>query len=1171
VIYNKGAVGVFEWSVVDTPDSVPSQIKELLNPCNLGAGITKIAVSNDFSPIWAIVRRGDRNGLDKGGAQLSLYMTPDIGQTWTDIPYRNLASAQSGTENGTLVWDMAIAPDNPKIIVVACSNIELRQIKQEIWLSTDQGSHWENTLWTPPGDSTSQLISAMAISIDYGNRKILAGTRDGTGKNTGSLFMTKLTGFGGWNVQDTSGNPPSNNPIAGDILAAKFSPNFDKDHTIIVLYTNGTAGQEGTWLAIGTHDTSKNITHFQQATSHVEIKNSDADAGNSARPDEIITANIEIPFDFSGESVDRRHVYVSVDAVDRVRDTSPNRGIYRVEKDRIFTLMDNTSTFGFVEAVNHPRRVSSIAYFGVCSIGKLLVGEALGFASTRTVPTWFTDSPTIYPIPCWYPALKPTTGAGCGATERILSGIANGYGNAQVAWSPAGEMAYIATCSTSLGPWAVPTIQGGAITPERQWPAGYMRVEPNDESAFGMTRNNGETWNQLGLINTEMSKLTDVAVAPDCTTIYLASIGCGGERQQTYSVWRSTVNPNVAAPLPANRRWERVLLQIYPARSESADSLALLRLIDSCTDKPDGEIIASGLMGTRDLAWSPDFGDYWAHIKIGDVLQDFCFETSTSMYAMSPSGMVQKISYSGTSWDPRLPLISTKFRQAHTISSYPAGHVLVGAGMTDEGTNCLAAYCSNMNSDKPVFSLLAPKRTQITGNIHVAFDPDFRNNGFIYINSEPGKPRGLGGSVYRNSVKNVSDWIKANMINGGVAYGANQLQHNVVNHFGLIIAKTGNPQPALYSVHDRINTSQRRFNSGVCRTLTPRDTLTKPGMKWDCLQIYNPLSTEGVVFSLEPSSLKSCGCCTLDTNTGLYAIDDNYYANNQNVEISLDGIAAVRERGMLWTFMDIDVKRGPTCPSEGIAPQVTQLPSVLERAIKAQQIKEIKQKELQKIVVFTEGKYDRSIIESAWSKLNGGSDCPYTIVECDTTIGGASGGSGGAPQLVKTLEGTMRVFGSKIIGIFDRDSEGIKQFKVLSKNKNFVNWRGREDILAFENGNTYAMLLPIPPNREICARCENLSIEFMFADHVLEKKTKDGRGLQLESPDIRMEIRIKGRPVPEELFDSSKMDIPDSLLKECRQIGSGKDVFAYEIVPSLSSTEFQPFKTLFQLIEEIIK
>ena len=50
--------------------------------------------------------------------------------------------------------------------------------------------------------------------------------------------------------------------------------------------------------------------------------------------------------------------------------------------------------------------------------------------------------------------------------------------------------------------------------------------------------------------------------------------------------------------------------------------------------------------------------------------------------------------------------------------------------------------------------------------------------------------------------------------------------------------------------------------------------MPKPGICWDCLDIFTPLTTTGVQFTLEPTSLKYCGCCTLDTNTTLYAIDD---------------------------------------------------------------------------------------------------------------------------------------------------------------------------------------------------------------------------------------------------------------------------------------------------------
>lgn len=40
-----------------------------------------------------------------------------------------------------------------------------------------------------------------------------------------------------------------------------------------------------------------------------------------------------------------------------------------------------------------------------------MAGERYGYPCTATVPTWFTDAPSVCPIHCWYPAVKPTTGA----------------------------------------------------------------------------------------------------------------------------------------------------------------------------------------------------------------------------------------------------------------------------------------------------------------------------------------------------------------------------------------------------------------------------------------------------------------------------------------------------------------------------------------------------------------------------------------------------------------------------------------------------------------------------------------------------------------------------------------------------------------------------------------
>jgi hypothetical protein len=160
--------------------------------------------------------------------------------------------------------------------------------------------------------------------------------------------------------------------------------------------------------------------------------------------------------------------------------------------------------------------------------------------------------------------------------------------------------------------------------------------------------------------------------------------------------------------------------------------------------------------------------------------------------------------------------------------------------------------------------------------------------------------------------------------------------------FGLVQAWTGAPQPTLYSAHNVINVSQwvaatnPVSDSAVCRVLKPRDGMPKPGIIWDCLDIFSPLNTSGVRFTLEPSSLKACGCCTVDTNTTLYAIDNEsggaalsgrwWPANVTPVGAWVYAVGYAPfmaptaapfnawgngPQGMLWAYTDCLAKKGP--------------------------------------------------------------------------------------------------------------------------------------------------------------------------------------------------------------------------------------------------------------------
>ena len=162
----------------------------------------------------------------------------------------------------------------------------------------------------------------------------------------------------------------------------------------------------------------------------------------------------------------------------------------------------------------------------------------MGFPCTATVPTWFTDSPTTCPIPCWYPALKPTTGAANQGTCAV--GIQDGTWRryrrlecrrlTRPGSHRLSSQYDICNSRRRIHPRRKHRACRRSLSAQQQvlafwWEAaGHFDARTNDESAFAISRNNGETWNQLSLIDTTIDWFNDVAVAPDCTTIYLASV-----------------------------------------------------------------------------------------------------------------------------------------------------------------------------------------------------------------------------------------------------------------------------------------------------------------------------------------------------------------------------------------------------------------------------------------------------------------------------------------------------------------------------------------------------------------------------------------------------------------------------------------------------------------------
>ena len=67
------------------------------------------------------------------------------------------------------------------------------------------------------------------------------------------------------------------------------------------------------------------------------------------------------------------------------------------------------------------KRISSIAYYGTSTQGKLLAGAVLGNQCSATVDVWYTLDPLACPTPCWQTSWKPPTGgAGTDCDGAVL-------------------------------------------------------------------------------------------------------------------------------------------------------------------------------------------------------------------------------------------------------------------------------------------------------------------------------------------------------------------------------------------------------------------------------------------------------------------------------------------------------------------------------------------------------------------------------------------------------------------------------------------------------------------------------------------------------------------------------------------------------------------------------
>ena len=697
--------GTMEWSTVDTPSSMGNVV---LSPSEINA----IAIGNDGRTFYATDIPNSK-----------VYKSINGGIAWDDLS-SYLMSAGAALP----AWNIAMAPDNPNFVAAVTSSGSL---PGKVFVSTDGGGTWQDTNCPAVNN-----ISAIAISPNYGGYDIAIGTR--TGGGGGDVYVFKAAGAGSWASQGFS----------GDILAVKFSPSYRADSSLVTVSTH----VAGTYINLGIHDMAANTTNWG-TWGPVEITT--AGAGTSPNVAQVITGDLELPFDFSGQAPSLRRMYISIDA------PTANTGIYRFD-DTVGYLLMPTPT---------PLRISSIAYYGNYASGKLLAGEVLGNTNTAAVIIWFTDAPITCPPPCWYQTQKAPTGGGN-----------SGFANAQIIWNPDGSRAY---CATSSAPLNNPA----------SWPGGYLTGTALDESALSQSPDDGRTWNQLSLIDTEISFLSDVAVTPASDTIYLASINNHAGINNFDSIWRTT------GP-PTGQIWERVLCLL------STSNDLIMRTSNFGNDP--AIFFASRL--TSDLRQSLDGGQTWDSILPGVNVTDFTvtrINDVPNIYVLD-SNYVRKGGSNGQTWQ-WAQSTATTLNTGHSITATPTGVVVVGG----DADGMVAYSLDGGVSFEQTTAIPQP------GRMHVVADYRFQNALIIYAASDS-----AGSDIY--------NWV-------------------VGSNFGW--TAMGAPGRSFYGL-TQLGTFYGAWSSGgvtaVDRTLEP-EKLEPPYIEWDSMSAG---LAPGVVFTKEPVSLK---------------------------------------------------------------------------------------------------------------------------------------------------------------------------------------------------------------------------------------------------------------------------------------------------------------------------
>jgi hypothetical protein len=751
---------VLRWAIVETPGYVP-QKNDVRSSCEINC----LAVASDGALYAVDIANASPGPMVVPG----LWLSTDGGFTWSDKAARGLAKLTSGR-----VTAVAVAPDRPGLIAVVCTDGPGR--RREIFVSRDGGDNWQPTGAVPWRFGVAEQVGAISISPAYvvaGEKRhdIIIGSRDPSNAvGTGEIYVLAFPGLGGWRAQGFAG---------GDVIALQPSPNYASDAAIVVMSST----TQATYISLGKRDMAANVIFWEVYSGFpVELCEPTQAGATSSGKDKVITGSLALPADFNGTVKEKRVIFASYDS------NNTAYGKTRVLDD-VYRLDDTRVTRLNLPGAGTGVRTSSIAYHGDCNKGKLLAGAVAAELATAQARVWRSADP-LSACPVWKSAAKPPTG-----------GSVDGYANVQLVWSVDGSAAYGGTGSGNRK-----TPQEWADISLSAWAGSAL-----DESAVSVSRDDGVSWDQTGLIDTAIDRLAAIAPSEDEKTLYVATTSALGFD----SVWRSQ---------PPGKKWRRVLC----CHGDSP----LLRL---APDEDNASHVFWADQGTTNAAFSADSGATWQEMLPNLVVQDMAAADVHTVYILQADGRVRRGKYTG-GWTWGEPA-STGLGANHNIA-VSGSHVLVTAAAYQ---NFPLAYSADGGDLwHPVTA-----RTPTEGNRHVAFDDRFSDNHLIYLADD-------AGGIYRLRLGKDGEWQDMapphhsfyGVVIGkyGVLYAAYSYGDSGVDR--ALYPRTGIPKPGVY--WDSLDVG---LGSGVNFSAEPGALAVSQNTLWALdAREYKPLLHEGCLW-----------------------------------------------------------------------------------------------------------------------------------------------------------------------------------------------------------------------------------------------------------------------------------------------------------------------------------